>query len=100
MDLDQGYWIQVLDNNKRVDLLVKRESRSASFDGKVVPYLWRADPSFMSSVTGYSYVTKCSNILQDIGAHLRRHHSYLKIVDDKHSSLFCSNDSDERKEVI
>ncbi len=83
-----------------MDLLVKRESRSAGCGAKVAPYLWRADQSFMSSVTGYSYVTKCSNILQDIGAHLRRHRSYLKIVDKKHSSLFCSNDSDGKKEVI
>jgi hypothetical protein len=27
--------------------------------------LWRADPSFMNSVTGSGYVGKCSNILLD-----------------------------------
>jgi hypothetical protein len=49
-----------------VDPLVKRESGSTSFGAKVVPCLWRVDLSFMNSVTGSSYVAKCSNILQDI----------------------------------
>ncbi len=63
---------------KGVDQLVKRESGSAHFGAKVAPCLWRADPSFMNSitgsgmqirvmnsVTGSGYVAKCSNILQD-----------------------------------
>jgi hypothetical protein len=45
--------------------LFKRESSSASFGAKVAPCLYRADPSIMNSVTGSSYVAKCSNILQD-----------------------------------
>jgi hypothetical protein len=35
------------------------------FDAKMVPYLWRADPSFRNSVTGSSSRAKCSNIPQD-----------------------------------
>jgi hypothetical protein len=64
---------------KGVDRLVKRESGSANFGAKLAPCLWRADPSFMNSVTGSGYadqsftnlvtgsgyVAKCSNILQD-----------------------------------
>ncbi len=64
---------------KGVDRLVKRESGSAHFGAKVAPCLWRADPSFMNSVTGSGYadrsfmnsvngsgyVSKCSNILQN-----------------------------------
>jgi hypothetical protein len=54
MDLDQGYWIQFGENTlsliKGVDLLVKRESRSASFGAKVVPCFWRVDLIFMNSV--------------------------------------------------
>ncbi len=38
-----------------MDLLVKRESRSARFGAKVASCLWRADPSFMNSVTGSVY---------------------------------------------
>jgi hypothetical protein len=74
MDLDQGYWMWVLENTlsniKGVDPLVKGESRSAGFGTKVAPYLWRADPSFMNSVTGSSYVAKCSNIIQEIFKYL------------------------------
>ncbi len=62
MDLDQGYWIRVLENTlssiKGVDPLVKRESGSSSFGAKVAPCLWRADLSFMNSVTGSGYVAK------------------------------------------
>ncbi len=61
-----------------MDPFVKRDSGSASFGAKVVPCLWRADLSFMNSVTGSSYadpsfmnsgtgsgyVVKCSYILQ------------------------------------
>jgi hypothetical protein len=50
-----------------VDPLVKRETGSTSFGAKLVPCLRRVDPSFMNSVTGFGYVAKCSNILQDIG---------------------------------
>ncbi len=64
---------------KGVDPLVKRESGSASFGAKVAACLWRADLSFinsvtgsgyadlnfMNSVTGSGYVAKSSNILQD-----------------------------------
>ncbi len=60
-----------------MDLLDKRENRSATFGAKLEPCLWRADPSFMNSVTGpgyadpsfmnsvtgSGYVAKCSNIL-------------------------------------
>jgi hypothetical protein len=35
------------------------------FGAKMVPCLWRADQSFMNSVTGTGNVAKCSNILQD-----------------------------------
>jgi hypothetical protein len=50
---------------KGVDPIVKGESRSASVGTKVASWLWKADPSFMSSVTGSGYVAKCSNILKD-----------------------------------
>jgi hypothetical protein len=50
---------------KGVDPLVKREKGSASFGAKVAPCLWRVDPSFMNSVTGFGYVAKCLNILPD-----------------------------------
>jgi hypothetical protein len=63
---------------KVVDLLAKKDSRSASFGAKVAPCLWRADLSFMNSVTGSCYAdlsfmnsvtgsgyeAKCSNILK------------------------------------
>ncbi len=83
MNPDQGYWIWVWENTlssmKGVDLIVKGESRSASVGAKVAPWFWKADssfmnsvtgsgyadPSFMSSVTGSGYVAKCSNILKD-----------------------------------
>ncbi len=35
------------------------------FGTKMVPFLWRADPSFRNSVTGSGSRAKCSNILQD-----------------------------------
>jgi hypothetical protein len=35
------------------------------FGAKMVPYLWRADPSFWNSVTESGNRAKCSNILQD-----------------------------------
>jgi hypothetical protein len=50
-----------------VDKLVKRESGSASFGAKMVPYLWSADPSIRNSVAGSGSRAKCSNILQDSG---------------------------------
>ncbi len=75
--------------------MFKRESGSANFGTKVVPCLWRADPSFMNSVTqsgyadpslmnsvtGSGYVAKCSDILQDkaTGGRNRQliHYNYL-----------------------
>jgi hypothetical protein len=42
------------------------ESGSTCFGAEMVPCLWRADPSFMNSVTGSGNVAKYSNILQDI----------------------------------
>ncbi len=75
--------------------MFKRESGSANFGAKVAPCLWRADPSFMNSVTGSGYadpslmnpvtgsgyVAKCSNILQDkaTGGKNRQliHYNYL-----------------------
>ncbi len=81
MDPDQGYWIWFGENTrlfiKGVDLLDRRENRSASFGAKLAPCLYSAvlsfmssvngsgyvDLSFMNSVTGSGYVAKCSNIL-------------------------------------
>ncbi len=57
MDPDQGYWIWVLSRytylrEKGWITLSKEESGSACFGAKMVPCLWRADPSFRNSVTG------------------------------------------------
>ncbi len=60
MDLDQVYWIRLLEG---VELLLEKESGLASFDAKVAPSLNRADLIFMSSVTGSACRSKCSNIL-------------------------------------
>jgi hypothetical protein len=49
-----------------VELLVQKESGSASFGAKVVPSLQMVNPSFMNSVTGSVCRAKCSNILQDM----------------------------------
>ncbi len=52
---------------KGVDLLLQKGKRICLFwHKKMVSCLWRADPSFMNSVTGSSNVEKCSNIQQDI----------------------------------
>jgi hypothetical protein len=48
VDLDQVYWIWYLE---AVELLLQKESGSASFGAKVAPSLNGADPSFMNSVT-------------------------------------------------
>jgi len=45
--------------------LFKRKSGSVCFGTKMAPCLWRADLSFMNSVTGSGNKAKCSNILQD-----------------------------------
>ncbi len=66
MDPYQVYWIWVYFKIEGVELLVQKESGSASFGTKVVPFLQRADTSFMNSVTGSVCRAKCSNILQDI----------------------------------
>ncbi len=84
MDLDQGCWIWVWENPlskwKGWIHFLKRKSGSACFGTKMVPCLWRADLSFMNSVTGSGNVEKCSNILQD--TRLERPATC------KHSSLF------------
>ncbi len=67
MDPDQVYWIQVYFKIEGMELLVQKESGSASFGAKVVPSLQRVDLSFMNSVTGSVCRAKCSNILQDNG---------------------------------
>jgi hypothetical protein len=70
MDLDLGYWIQVLRGH-----CLKKRGGSACSKGKVDPLvlapkwcldLWRPDLSFSNSVTGSGSRAKCSNILQDI----------------------------------
>jgi hypothetical protein len=43
----------------------QRKADPLIFGTKMVPYLWRADPSFRNSVTGSGSRAKCSNILQD-----------------------------------
>ncbi len=82
MDLDQVYWIRVYFKIEGVELLVQKESISASVGAKVVPSLQRADPSYISSVTGSICRAKCSHILQDISTGHRS-----KIVDTKFSKL-------------
>jgi hypothetical protein len=62
VDLDQVYWIRSLEG---VELLLQKESGSASFGAKVVLSLNGADPSYMNSVTGSACREKCSNILLD-----------------------------------
>ncbi len=66
---DQGCWIRVCENTlskcKWWICLFKRESGSACFGDKMAPCLWRADLSFMNSVTGSGNVAMCSNMLQD-----------------------------------
>jgi hypothetical protein len=49
VDPDQEYFIQYL---KGVELLLQKESRSASF-GTKVPSLNGLDPSFINSVAGF-----------------------------------------------
>ena len=69
MDSYLCHWIQVWEDTlskwKGWIRLFKRESGSTCFGAKMVPCLWRADLSFMNSVTGSGNVAKCSNILQD-----------------------------------
>ncbi len=43
----------------------QRKADPFIFGAKMVPCLWRADPSFRNSVTGSGSRAKCSNILQD-----------------------------------
>jgi hypothetical protein len=49
VNLDQEYLIQ---NLKWMELLLQKESRSASFGTKVAPYLNGVDLSFMNSIAG------------------------------------------------
>ncbi len=60
MDLDQVYWIRLLEG---VELLLEKESGLASFDAKVAPSLNGVGLIFMNSVTGSAFRSKCSNIL-------------------------------------
>ena len=56
MDPDQVYWIQVYFKIEGMELLVQKESESASFGAKVVPSLQRVDPSFMKLATGVKVI--------------------------------------------
>ncbi len=77
-----------------MDPLVKREGGSASFCTKVAPCLWRADPSFMNSVTGSGYVAKYSSYRIDVQQSVTVVNVYppkaaakLDILSNKHSEL-------------
>jgi hypothetical protein len=59
VDPDQVYQIPYLE---RVELLLQKESGSASFGAKVAPSLNGVDLIFMNSVTGSACRAKCSNI--------------------------------------